>query len=135
MSNFKQSENSHRARKLIGMLSVFLLPAVSFAQNYGFRMMDYGNRGLGCNGLESSYSMVGFMSALFLLPLIWILVVIALFVFWLLMLIDAIKHSPEKTKMIWVIVIIFTQIIGALVYYYVEKRHRHKTGHAEHKAE
>jgi predicted RNase H-related nuclease YkuK (DUF458 family) len=42
------------------------------------------------------------------------------------MLIDAIKNSPEKIKLIWVIVIIFTQIIGALIYYFVEKMPRNK---------
>jgi hypothetical protein len=124
-------------KKIFGILSVTLLPVVTFAQNYGFKMMDYGNRGYGYNGFESSYSALGFLSFLLLMPLIWIIAIIILFVFWLLMLIDAIKHSPEKMKLIWVIVIIFTQIIGALVYYFVEKRPKNisKREHTEHKKE
>lgn len=137
MLNFKKSENSQWVRKMIAILSVALFPAVSFAQNYGYRMMNYNNGGYGYNGFESSYSTLGFLSFLFLMPLLWIAVIVILFVFWLLMLIDAIKHSPEKMKMIWVVVIIFTQIIGALVYYFVEKRPRDKSKkeHAEHKKE
>ena len=50
------------------------------------------------------------------------------------MLIDAIKNAPEKTKLIWVIVIVFTHIIGALIYYFVEKRPKNKAKihHTEH---
>ena len=123
------------ARKIIGMLSVFLLPAVSFAQNYGFRMMDYSDGRYDYNGFGSNCLMSGLLPLMFIVPVLGIILVVTLFIFWLWMLIDAIKHSPEKTKLIWVIVIIFTQIIGAFVYYFVEKKHRHKVGHSEHKAE
>jgi hypothetical protein len=46
------------------------------------------------------------------------------FVFWILMLIDSIKRNFKKSdeKMIWVIVIVLTGIIGALIYYFVVKR-------------
>jgi len=54
---------------------------------------------------------------------------IALFVFWLLMLIDCLKRQDNKfaiggdyAKLIWVLVIIFTGIIGALIYYFLIKR-------------
>jgi peptidoglycan/LPS O-acetylase OafA/YrhL len=42
------------------------------------------------------------------------------------MLVDALKNSSKDMKLIWAIVIIFTQIIGALIYYFVEKRPRNK---------
>lgn len=42
------------------------------------------------------------------------------------MLIDAIKHSSNDTKVVWVLVIIFTQVIGAIIYYFAEKRPRNK---------
>lgn len=138
MLNNKQNENSHGARKIIGILSMFLLPIVSFAHGYGYKMMNYGNGGYGYSGFESDYSMLGLMSFLFIVPTVGIIVVIALFIFWLMMLIDAIKHSPEKMKIVWVLVIIFAQIIGALVYYFIEKRPRDKMKkehHTEYKKE
>ena len=144
MLNNKQSENSHLpdhsvvraggARKIIIILSAFLLPVVSFAQNYGFRMMDYNNGGYGYNGFEIS----PILGLILFMPIVSIIIITGLFIFWLLMLIDAIKYSPEKLKIVWVIVIIFTHIIGAIVYYFVEKRPRNKikTGHhPEHKKE
>jgi uncharacterized membrane protein len=52
-----------------------------------------------------------------------------LFVFWLLMLIDCLKRPDDKfafggnyAKIIWVLVIIFTGFIGALIYYFLIKR-------------
>ena len=105
-------------KKIIGIVSVFLLPMISFAQGY---MMDSFGRGYNYNfGVAD-------LLWIMLVPFIWFCVFISVFIFWLIMLIDAIKHAPEKTKMIWVIVIIFTHIIGALVYYFVEKKNRHKS--------
>ncbi|MCZ7384944.1 MAG: PLDc N-terminal domain-containing protein [Candidatus Methanoperedens sp.] len=52
-----------------------------------------------------------------------------LFVFWLWMLIDCLKRLDDKfatggnnAKLIWVLVIIFTGLIGALIYYFLIKR-------------
>jgi hypothetical protein len=112
-------------KKLITIVSAFLLPAVSFAQDYSFRMMNCQNGGYGCNGFDSANPILSIFLIL-LIPLIWIIFVVSVFVFWLLMLIDAIKNSPEKTRLIWVIVIVFTHIIGALIYYFMERRPKDK---------
>lgn len=112
-------------KKIITILSAFLLPAVSFAQNYNFKMMNCVNGEYGCNGFDSANPILSIFLIL-LIPLIWIIFVVSVFVFWLLMLIDAIKHSAEKTRLVWVVVIIFTHIIGALIYYFVEKRPKDK---------
>ena len=113
-------------RKIIVILSIVLLPFMAFAQNHGPRMIDFVNGKYGCEGFESSHSVWGIMYFLIFTPLILFIVSIGLFIFWILMLIDAIKHSPEKTKIVWVLVIIFTHVIGALIYYFVEKRPRNK---------
>lgn len=49
---------------------------------------------------------------------------IAAFIFWILMLVDSIKRKFKKSdeRIIWVIVIVLTGIIGALIYYFVVKR-------------
>ena len=53
---------------------------------------------------------------------------IAAFVFWILMLVDSINRKFKKRdeRIIWVLVIVFTHIIGALIYYFVVKRKARK---------
>ena len=48
---------------------------------------------------------------------------LAAFAFWLWMLIDVIKKCPsaENKKLIWVLVVIFAGIIGAIIYYFVQR--------------
>ena len=59
---------------------------------------------------------LGFGFVLFLIAL-----AIACFVFWLIMLIHVLTHEV-KDKLIWTLVMIFTGLIGAIIYYYVVKR-------------
>lgn len=56
----------------------------------------------------------------------WIFIIIFgaaifFFVFWLKMLIHAIK-SPNPGKVGWVILIVLTQVLGAIIYYFAVKR-------------
>ena len=46
------------------------------------------------------------------------------FIFWIVMLVDSIQRKYKKSdeKIIWVLVIVLTGIIGALIYYFVVKR-------------
>jgi hypothetical protein len=46
---------------------------------------------------------------------------IASFVFWLLMFIHA-ASKPIENKVLWIIILIFTGVIGAIVYYFVVKK-------------
>lgn len=52
-----------------------------------------------------------------------IVVGILLFVFWLWMLVDCLKRDFKKDyeKIVWVLVMIFLHILGALIYYFVVK--------------
>ncbi len=120
-------------KKIIAIVSTFLLPTISFAQGY---MMNTFNRGWE-NGCMNFGIGGGLLGAFFLLPLIGVIFAVCVFAFWVMMLVDAIKHAPEKNKLVWVVVIVFTHIIGALIYYFVEKRpkNKHDSGHTEHKAE
>ncbi|OGG14834.1 hypothetical protein A2773_07070 [Candidatus Gottesmanbacteria bacterium RIFCSPHIGHO2_01_FULL_39_10] len=51
------------------------------------------------------------------------LIVFAPTIFWILMLIDAIKrdYTDKNDKILWVLVIIFASFIGALIYYFMIK--------------
>ena len=41
------------------------------------------------------------------------------------MLIDAIKHQKDN-KTLWIVVIVFVNTLGAIIYYFVEKKPRDK---------
>ena len=66
--------------------------------------------------------MVAVLGAVFFIPLV--LMGILFFVFWLITLIDAItrKFKEGYEKILWVLVIILTGIIGSLIYYFVVYR-------------
>lgn len=61
----------------------------------------------------------------FLLPFIMffvgLIIFIPLLIFWIKMLLHAIRNQKEN-KIVWVLVIVFLQILGALIYYFAEKR-------------
>jgi len=45
------------------------------------------------------------------------------FVFWILMIVDCVKRKfhEDSEKVVWILVLIFTNLIGALIYYFVVK--------------
>jgi hypothetical protein len=51
------------------------------------------------------------------------IIALAVLAFWIWMLIDAIRRTPSEgnTKLIWILVIILAGIIGALVYFFVQR--------------
>jgi sterol desaturase/sphingolipid hydroxylase (fatty acid hydroxylase superfamily) len=51
------------------------------------------------------------------------IVALAAFAFWLWMLIDAIRRTPSEgnKKLIWILVIILAYVIGALIYFFVQR--------------
>ncbi|MFA6797385.1 MAG: PLDc N-terminal domain-containing protein [Candidatus Paceibacterota bacterium] len=102
-------------KKLMSMLAILFIPIISFAQNY--RMENFsGYRQSGMGGIIFTFFLV------LLIPIVWIAFCIFVFVFWLMMLVDAIKNAPKDMRLVWVVVIIFTNIVGALVYYFMEKK-------------
>ena len=53
----------------------------------------------------------------------------AVFIFWLWMLIDCIKNEKDGTqRVIWAVVIFFFPCIGSLIYLFARKMQRGKTG-------
>lgn len=62
--------------------------------------------------------------------MLWVLAISAVvafigFIFWIVMLIDAIKHQKDN-KAVWILVIVFGSVLGALIYFFVEKVERNK---------
>ena len=65
---------------------------------------------------------------IFLFVFLWILIAgLAIFalVFWILMIVDVAqrKFKNKNDSIMWILIIIFTGIIGALIYYFVVKKY------------
>ncbi|MGC9951604.1 MAG: PLDc N-terminal domain-containing protein [Bryobacteraceae bacterium] len=58
--------------------------------------------------------------------LVFVLLILTGFTFWVLMIVDCVTHEPStgNDKVVWIIVIVFTYIVGALIYYFVRRRPR-----------
>ena len=76
-------------------------------------------------------ALAGFFGIFGAFWLIWFAVVLGLMalniagiVFWIMMIIDAAKRNfkNENDKTLWILVLVFTSWIGALVYYFVIKK-------------
>jgi len=59
-----------------------------------------------------------------------ILLGVAGFAFWIWMLIDCATEEPStgNDKLVWIVIIVFTHIIGASIYYFVRRRPRRFAG-------
>ena len=55
---------------------------------------------------------------------VFVIVGILAFIFWIWMFIDCIRF--EENKLLWILIIIFAQIIGAILYYFLAKRKRNQ---------
>ncbi|MEM5853263.1 MAG: PLDc N-terminal domain-containing protein [Candidatus Aenigmatarchaeota archaeon] len=47
-----------------------------------------------------------------------------IFIFWLWMLIDCLKRKKFEDKLVWILVLIFLNFIGALLYFFLVKSKR-----------
>lgn len=77
---------------------------------------------------KDDYDMLGFMGMPYFglfagLGLLALAAVAFLFVFWIWMLVDCIKRDFKKDveKIVWILVLIFLHLLGALIYYFVVK--------------
>lgn len=61
--------------------------------------------------------------ALAFLVIAIIALVVFCFVFWILMIVDCAnrKFKNENDKIVWILILIFLQVIGAIIYYFVIK--------------
>ena len=59
-----------------------------------------------------------------LVPIIGLILLVSSIAFWVWMLVDAIKRDFESSnmKIVWLLVVLLGQLIGAVIYYFVVKR-------------
>ena len=59
--------------------------------------------------------------------LIFFVVGILAFIFWIMMLVHAIKY-PVDNKVLWIILMVIAGVLGSIIYYFAVKRHYGKMG-------
>jgi hypothetical protein len=57
---------------------------------------------------------------------IFMLGAVAAFAFWIWMLVECVSKEPDtgNTKLIWILVILFAHVIGAMIYFFVRRPQR-----------
>jgi len=67
---------------------------------------------------------VGFAVFMILLMLLLFAVSIALLVFWVMMIVDCAKRKnlSDNERVVWILVLVFLQALGALIYYFAVKK-------------
>ena len=73
---------------------------------------------------DPSHILIGLLPLLFLL--LGVAISLCLLAFWLWMLIDCLKNekNEENQKLVWALVIILTNWIGALIYFFIRRNER-----------
>lgn len=107
---------------------VSALPEVPDAESEDFlaeAQCELNGQPVPCDELfESVDGLVGWGIGFFIVLFV---VGIVAFIFWLMMIIHAASH-PIENKAMWIIILVLTGIIGAIIYYFAVKRKFNKQG-------
>ena len=73
-------------------------------------------------GMGAILMPIGLPELIIILPLLWVLLGT---IFWIWMLIDcATKESNPNDKVVWILIMVVTPLIGAVIYFFVRRRKR-----------
>ena len=102
-----------RTSKIINIIIIFLF-STALVNAFGYFRKDYDIfdfMGMSGMGFFMGFGLVVLAAVLFL------------FVFWLWMLVDCLKRDFKKDyeKIVWILVLIFLHLLGAIIYYFVVK--------------
>jgi len=113
---------------ILALVAVVVFPALVLAQESVGGSSDVLEDGGRCylNGVEVPCDELadkvgGFFAGGIIFILVFSLIGILAFIFWIMMLVHAIKY-PIDNKALWLLLILLTGIIGAIVYYFAVKR-------------
>jgi RsiW-degrading membrane proteinase PrsW (M82 family) len=104
-------------------LAVSLLPLAARAADDFTDTTDYS--ATTASTTAASGAILGGFIFFWIIWLIFFVVGILLFIFWIFMLIDVFKRTnwkQENDKIVWMLVVILLGGLGAVIYYFVEKK-------------
>jgi hypothetical protein len=101
---------------MTALSSIFFVSHAAFAAN---PVCSLNGQVVPCDQLGKQMS--GFLGLGLLLFIVILGIGIWSLVFWVLMVVHAAKH-PIEDKAMWIIILVFTGIIGAIAYYFAVKR-------------
>jgi len=109
---------------LIGVSGVIALINIQFAlaQSTG---CELNGEPIACEELTKQFG--GLFAGLGVLMIVIPIIALIGFIFWLMMVIHA-ASNPIENKALWIIVLIFTGVFGAIIYYFAVKRKFSKAG-------
>lgn len=99
-------------KKIFSFLLLFMMPSLAFAE----ATCTYNGENIPCDQMPTWF---------WVFIVAFLVIGLSFFIFWLWMLIDAIKYQEEH-KVLWLLLILLTNAMGALVYYFAARRHREK---------
>jgi len=113
--------------RLIGVAGVLGLVNAQYAlaQATATTGCELNGEPIPCEELTAQFG--GLFAGLGVLAIVVPIIALVGGIFWLMMLIHA-ASNPIENKALWIVILIFTGIIGAVVYYFVVKRAMGKGG-------
>jgi len=100
----------------VGLALLLVSAQTAFAQSAFTATCTLNGKAIPCDQISKWFWAV---------PIVMSVLVILFFIFWLHMLIDAIKNQTEN-KTMWILLIVFFNVLGSIIYYFAEKRKRNK---------
>jgi len=100
---------------------------------YTDSMASLINQNVNRSSVTGSTGNAAVLKLLLVLPFILFLVSLAAFVFWLWMLTDCLRkaHPDQNDKLLWTLVILFANIMGAVLYFVIQRHKVRVTSAAE----
>jgi hypothetical protein len=71
------------------------------------------------------WDMMGWSWIFLPIMLFWMIITFLALIFWIWMLVDCLTRKKFEDKLIWVLVLVFLNVLGAILYYFLVK---HKKG-------
>ena len=114
-------------KKRFFSLFTALLSLCAFSQNV-FAQSATGADSVSHEDVAATVMGLVMIAVLAILPLlffgIFFLLVILSLVLWIWMIVDAAKNEKDDDLLVWILILVFVQGIGAIIYYFVRKRPR-----------
>lgn len=110
---------------MIGAAAILGMANLQYALAQTTTGCELNGEPIPCEELTKQFG--GLFAGLGVMMIVIPIIALVGFIFWLMMVIHA-ASNPIENKALWIIVLIFTGVFGAIIYYFAVKRHFGKPG-------